>query len=165
MLVPWGSWDFLFLMIFFDEFFWRIVFDEFFFDDFFDDFFEEFFWRTFLVNFIFFYPQNGICAQKYPFGPKNDGEKWARKNYFEIPPYGKMVIFEVRENKLQFEIWNSKNRFLAELKIQDIIWLPDTLEYSPILPLSLRWIFALFLFLLHKDLGFAKKHKYILVHG
>ena len=25
---------------------------------------------------------------------------------------------------------------LAELKIQDIIWLPDTLEYSPIFPLK-----------------------------
>ena len=27
------------------------------------------------------------------FWPKNDGEKWSRKNYFEIPPCGKMVIF------------------------------------------------------------------------
>ena len=25
--------------------------------------------------------------------PKNDGEKWFRKIYFEIPPCGKMVIF------------------------------------------------------------------------
>ena len=27
------------------------------------------------------------------FGLKNDGEKWSRKIYFEIPPCGKMVIF------------------------------------------------------------------------
>ena len=40
-----------------------------------------------------FYPQNGICIQKYNFWPKNDGEKWSSKIYFEIPPCGKMVIF------------------------------------------------------------------------
>ena len=27
------------------------------------------------------------------FWPKNDGEEWSRKNYFEIPSCGKMVIF------------------------------------------------------------------------
>ena len=27
------------------------------------------------------------------FWPKNDGEKWSRKIYFEIPPCGKMIIF------------------------------------------------------------------------
>ena len=27
------------------------------------------------------------------FYPKNDGEKWSRKIYFEITPCGKMVIF------------------------------------------------------------------------
>jgi hypothetical protein len=26
------------------------------------------------------------------FYPKNDGEKWSRKNYFEITPCGKMII-------------------------------------------------------------------------
>ena len=31
--------------------------------------------------------------QKYNFWPINDGEKWSRKIYFEIPPCGKMVIF------------------------------------------------------------------------
>ena len=31
--------------------------------------------------------------QKYNFSPKNDGEKWSRKIYFEIPQCGKMVIF------------------------------------------------------------------------
>ena len=36
---------------------------------------------------------NGICNQKYHFWPKNDGEKWSRKIYFEIPPCGKIVIF------------------------------------------------------------------------
>ena len=25
--------------------------------------------------------------------PKNDGEKWSRKIYFEIPPWGKIDIF------------------------------------------------------------------------
>ena len=27
------------------------------------------------------------------FWPKNDGEKWSKKIYFEIPPCGKIVIF------------------------------------------------------------------------
>ena len=40
-----------------------------------------------------FYPQKGICVQKHNFWPKNDGEKWSRENYFEIPPCRKMVIF------------------------------------------------------------------------
>ena len=40
-----------------------------------------------------FYPQNGICIQKCNFWPKNVGEKWSRKIYFEIPPCGKIVIF------------------------------------------------------------------------
>ena len=47
-----------------------------------------------------FYPQNGICNQKYNFWSKNDGEKWSRKNHFEIPPCGKTVIFVT-----EFEIW------------------------------------------------------------
>ena len=44
---------------------------------------------------------------------KNDGEKWSRKIYFEIPPCGKIVIFitefvilgtffEVRESSLPY---------------------------------------------------------------
>ena len=45
-----------------------------------------------LFNHIF-YPQSGICVQKYIFWPKNDGEKWSKKNYFEIPPSGKIIIF------------------------------------------------------------------------
>ena len=40
-----------------------------------------------------FYPQNGICIQKYSFWPENDGEKWSRKICFEIPPCEKIVIF------------------------------------------------------------------------
>ena len=32
--------------------------------------------------------KNTICIW-----PKNDGEKWSRKIYFEIPPSGKTVIF------------------------------------------------------------------------
>ena len=42
---------------------------------------------------IHFYPQSGICVQKYNFWPKNDVEKWSRKSYFEIPPCEKTVIF------------------------------------------------------------------------
>ena len=50
-------------------------------------------WNVLLDLFIHrFYPQNGICIQKYNFWPKNDGEKWSRKIYFEIPPCGKIVI-------------------------------------------------------------------------
>ena len=50
-----------------------------------------------------------MCIQKYNFWPKNYGEKWSRKIYFEILPFGKMVIFitedfghfyEVRKNSL-----------------------------------------------------------------
>ena len=40
-----------------------------------------------------FYPQNVICIQKNHFWPKNDGEKWCRIKYFEIPPWGKIVVF------------------------------------------------------------------------
>jgi hypothetical protein len=29
----------------------------------------------------------------YHFWPKNDGEKWSRKNIFEIPPFAHHVIF------------------------------------------------------------------------
>ena len=42
-----------------------------------------------------FYPQNGISTLKYHFWPKNDGEKWSIKIYFEFPPCGKMVIFVI----------------------------------------------------------------------
>ena len=34
-----------------------------------------------------------VSKSTYNFWPKNDGEKWSRKIYFEIPPCGKMVIF------------------------------------------------------------------------
>ena len=44
-------------------------------------------------SYIIFTLQNGICIQKYHFWPKNDGEKWSGKNYFKIPPCGKLVIF------------------------------------------------------------------------
>ena len=30
--------------------------------------------------------QNGICKWNQHIWPKNDGEKWSRKNIFEIPP-------------------------------------------------------------------------------
>ena len=30
------------------------------------------------------FTQNGICIQNYSFCPKNNGEKWSRKNSFEI---------------------------------------------------------------------------------
>ena len=47
-----------------------------------------------------FYPQNGICIQKYNFWPKNDGEKWSRNIYFEIPQcgnYGGMVAIFITQ--------------------------------------------------------------------
>ena len=47
---------------------------------------------TWLMHTHRFYPQNGICIQKYQFWPKNDGEKSCRKIYIEILPCGKMVI-------------------------------------------------------------------------
>ena len=41
-----------------------------------------------------------LCPVKMEYGPeikyfrpKNDDEKWSRKNYFEMPPCRKMVIF------------------------------------------------------------------------
>ena len=34
-----------------------------------------------------------MCIQKYNFWPKNYGEKWSRKIYFEILLFGNMVIF------------------------------------------------------------------------
>ena len=35
-----------------------------------------------------------VCPVKFQhFWPKNDGEKWSRKNIFEIPPYAHHVIF------------------------------------------------------------------------
>ena len=33
--------------------------------------------------------QNGIWVKFYHFWPKKDGEKWSRKNIFEIPPCAK----------------------------------------------------------------------------
>ena len=63
--------------------------------------------RQSLDSFIHrFYPQNGICVQKYNFWPKNDGEKWSRKIYFEIPPCGKMVIFIT-----EFVLLGSKGKY------------------------------------------------------
>jgi hypothetical protein len=31
-----------------------------------------------------FFPQNGICINKYHFGSKNDPEKWSRKNVLKL---------------------------------------------------------------------------------
>ena len=33
--------------------------------------------------------QNGIWVKFYHFWPKNDGEKWCRNLFFEIPPCAK----------------------------------------------------------------------------
>ena len=44
-----------------------------------------------------FYPQNWICIwNDYNIWPKNDGEKWFRKNIFEIPPYAKQSLLIFR---------------------------------------------------------------------
>ena len=40
-----------------------------------------------------FLPSKWNLYPKIQFWSKNDGEKWSRKIYFEIPPCGKMVIF------------------------------------------------------------------------
>ena len=56
------------------------------------------------------------------YGPKNDDEKWSRKNYFEIPPCGKIVLGQngIFGYRFHFEgindVWISqvrrvKNRF------------------------------------------------------
>ena len=37
--------------------------------------------------------QNGIWVKFYHFWPKNDDEKWSRKNIFEISPCTHHVIF------------------------------------------------------------------------
>ena len=42
---------------------------------------------------VFILKIESVLIQKYNFWPENDGEKWSRKIYFEIPPCGKMVIF------------------------------------------------------------------------
>ena len=47
-----------------------------------------------------FYPQNGICLQKYNFWPNNDGEKWSRKNIFEIPPCGRLLSLTSKVPKI-----------------------------------------------------------------
>jgi hypothetical protein len=41
---------------------------------------------------IVFYLQNGICAQKYPFWPNNDGEKWSRKNILKSLHVGRWLL-------------------------------------------------------------------------
>ena len=58
-----------------------------------------------------FYPLNGICTQKYHFWPKNDGEKWYRKIYFEIPPWGKIgscFYYSIYDFGHFYEVWESK---------------------------------------------------------
>ena len=50
-----------------------------------------------------FYPQME-SNQNYNFCPKNDGEKWSRKNIFEIPSCGKLFcnnsLFRAKTQKL-----------------------------------------------------------------
>jgi hypothetical protein len=38
-----------------------------------------------------FYPQNGICYQKYNFWPNIDGENWSTKDIFQIPPCRRLL--------------------------------------------------------------------------
>ena len=40
-----------------------------------------------------FHGQSGIWVKFQHLWPKNDGEKWSRKNIFEIPPCDHLVIF------------------------------------------------------------------------
>ena len=53
--------------------------------------------------------QNGIRVKLYHFWPKNDDEKWSRKNIFEIPPWAcrnLKNIFYIIERRIFNEIIN-----------------------------------------------------------
>ena len=67
---------------------------------------------SYLTEFIHqFYPQNGICIQKYNFCPKNDGEKWSTKNIFEIPPCGRLY-FPLLNKSAPNHKFSNKNNYL-----------------------------------------------------
>ena len=58
------------------------------------------------------YPvKSGIWVKFYHFGPKNDGEKWSRKNIFEIPPCAKPFSNPL----IYFKEWRI---FFTKLQIQ-----------------------------------------------
>ena len=42
-------------------------------------------------SYIVFTLKMKICIQKYHFWPKTDGEKWSRKNIFQIPPFRRLL--------------------------------------------------------------------------
>ena len=63
----------------------------------------------------YFYPHNGICIQKYKFWPKNDGEKWSRKNIFEIPL---LLLKSAQNHKV-----SNKNNYLPVWKDFKLIFL------------------------------------------
>ena len=48
---------------------------------------------SYLTDSYIVFTKNWNLDPKLHFWPKNDGEKWSRKIYFEIPPCGKTVIF------------------------------------------------------------------------
>ena len=43
-------------------------------------------------SYIVFTLEIESVSKKYSFWPKNDGEKWSRKNIFEIPPSHFLII-------------------------------------------------------------------------
>ena len=81
-----------------------------------------------------FYPQNGICIQKYHFWPKYDDEKWSSKIYFEIPSCGKIVVFitdfrnfyEIRESMYMEEFQKYSCRPLFTIILRPKIVSLDT---------------------------------------
>ena len=44
---------------------------------------------------------------KKHFWPNNDSEKWSRKNYFEIPPCGKLLSLTSKKGRILTKIANS----------------------------------------------------------
>ena len=60
--------------------------------------------------------QNGIRVKFYHFWPKNDGEKWSRKNIFEIPPCAKL-FFLLHRNAQNCKFSNNKIEGTPILKL------------------------------------------------
>ena len=56
--------------------------------------FETHFNTSYLTeSYIIFTLKMESVSKKYNFWPKNDGEKWSRKNIFEIPPAMRETTF------------------------------------------------------------------------
>ena len=95
---------------------------------------------TWLIHTSFF-PQNGICIKNYNFWPKNDGEKWSRKNIFEIPPCGSHFLFffllTTFEENHKF---SNKNNYFPEWKKIRNIFLQYVLDLIYNLPVKAKFL-------------------------